>query len=367
MPDLGKNMSSGDSFEEYLQDALHSALSLDTASGGTYRVKCTRDGVYVTPYYPADRPIDYSFYTDVYKVLSTAVYPYYTLLKPSGLQLVTVEGEDYATARALFFPWLKGVPQRLIWDSAHYKSAYQACAKTLAVPLMKDFYLDLRHTTHLAIAGQSGSGKSYFLKYLLPFFATAGDLLLVDPKSDDLARWRVTPEAKALPGVGSCLIPDFKKPDGSFLTDVDKKVREVVQELYRRQEVYRTTGKRPYKEYFIVIDELLALTQSAPKKDAEAFFRHLEQIALLGRSAKMHLVLVSQRFSAEALPTVVRDQLQAVFQLGPVTKSTAQFLFPDFDSEGVVPPHGTYGVGICKVEGDSVPYPRPFLSPTVNE
>lgn len=80
----------------------------------------------------------------------------------------------------------------------------------------------------------------------------------------------------------------------------------------------------------------------------------------------MHLILISQRFSSDAMPTSIRDQLQAVFQLGPITKTSTQFLFPDFDSEGVIPPRGK-GTGICQIQGDVIPYPRPFLSPTYTD
>ena len=372
----------GDQFAEYLTSALRSALHLQTGTGGDYEVRCRykdwvdaqgekhTPGVIVIPHFPVDQPIDFAFYTSIYKTLSVSAFPFYTVIKPSGLQLLELPDQPYETARGLYFPWLKGTPKRLVYPTFEkYAESYVLRLKTksMTIPLMGNFNLDFEHTTHVAIAGQSGSGKSYLVRYFLPYLVTMGKLVLVDPKADDLVLWAKSSAARTLftkTGTPQVAFPKLvgAKP-GAFMVEVGEILAKIEQEMMQRELTYMNTGKRPFGHIFIVIDELLALTQGASKQDKENFFSHLSSLALLGRSAKIHLVLISQRFSAEAMPTGIRDQLQAVFQLGPITKSNTQFLFPDYDSEGVIPPRGQ-GTGICQVQGDIIPYPRPFLSPT---
>lgn len=370
-PNGGRSTKSTDvdEFRSFLVDAITRALELETGTGGDYEVTMNSQGVTVVPVYPVDRPVDYSFYTAIYKVLVVAAYPYYTVLKPSGLQLVSIKSDDFIKRRGLFFPWLRGIPKRRVLSGDQYAEDINRVisAKNMDIPLMENFSIDLEHTTHVAISGQSGSGKSYLVRYFLPYLLAMGDLTLIDPKADDLLLWAKGPQCDALrkytgrtPNVE---YPDLLGKEGTFLNEVAETLAKEVQIMYKREDTYSRTGKRPFNHRFIVIDELLALTQGGDKKAVVRFFVNLSSIALLGRSAKMHLILISQRFSSEAMPTSIRDQLQAVFQLGPITKTSTQFLFPDFDSEGVIPPRGV-GTGICQVQGDVIPYPRPFLSPT---
>lgn len=356
----------------FLEDALSSSLELNTSAGGNFTVRTSDSGVTVIPHLPTDQIIDYDFYTKIYKVLSFASYPFFTVLKPAGLQLVQVEGRDVASSRGLFYPWIAGVPRRFELSQDTYRKLYLSSAVTsknhdrYLIPVMDGISLDFSNLTHMAISGQSGSGKSYFLKYLLPFFARYGTITLVDPKSDDLVRWYASDEAQpVLTSKDICLLPDFQAPDKDFLNEVTKQLDLVVRELYRRQEQYRRTGKRDFEHHFVIVDELLAITQGVKKSDVETFFSNLKKIALLGRSARIHLILVAQRFSAEALPTVVRDQLQVAVQLGPISKNSVSFLFPDYDPSGISSPRGK-GTGIIQVQGDQIPYPRPFMAPTIN-
>lgn len=357
---------------EFLKSAIKNGLGVDARENGDYDVRVSADGVTVIPYYPVSRPIDYSFYSAIYKVLAVAAYPYYTVLKSSGLQLIPIESDMLELSRALFFPWLKGIPERKVWTPKEYEReiAHAITEKSMKIPLMKDFSIDVGDTTHIAISGQSGSGKSYLVRHFLPFTLAIGDLTLIDPKADDLLLWAKGDLCKAIcratGRVPEVQYPDLLGKNGTFLEDVTKVLDHEVQIMYQRENTYSKTGKRPFGHRFIVIDELLALTQGGKKTIVDNFFQDLAQLALLGRSAKIHLVLVSQRFSAEAMPTSIRDQMQAVFQLGPISKNTTQFLLPDFDSEGVIPPRGK-GTGICQVQGDVIPYPRPFLSPTYTD
>ena len=54
---------------------------------------------------------------------------------------------------------------------------------------MKHFELNLERINHWAIAGSSGSGKSYALTYFLSVLKHMSDLIIIDPKFDTPSRW----------------------------------------------------------------------------------------------------------------------------------------------------------------------------------
>ena len=69
---------------------------------------------------------------------------------------------------------------------------------------MKHFELNLEKVNHWAIAGNSGSGKSYALTYFLSVLKHMSDLIIIDPKFDTPSRW-----AK---GKSHCSYPPCRKP-----------------------------------------------------------------------------------------------------------------------------------------------------------
>lgn len=381
MRQAGKVTDAQSTFDKsFIEKCLSTALGLDSATGAI-SVQTSSAGITVVPHFPSTQVVDMSYYEQVYHVLAQACFPFYTVLKPAGMTtkalyhtVKTKEGTkklaEPATARGLFFPWIEGTASRLVLTQSRYDQL--STSGTSAIPLMHpSLTLDFDKVTHVAISGQSGSGKSYFLKYLLSYLASMGTLDLVDPKTDDLYLWYREASRKGLVSdKDSLLWPAYgTDTDADFLREVKDTAASVLEKVHQRQAYYSDEAqnpdhKRPFKHHFLVIDELMALTQGSDKKDRESFFKILQSIALLGRSSKVHLVLVSQRFSADALPTAIREQLQAIFQLGPIAKANTQFLFPDYDPSGITIPPGQ-GTGLCQIQSADITYPQPFMSPTI--
>ena len=108
----------------------------------------------------------------------------------------------------------------------------------------------------------------------------------------------------------------------------------------------------------------MALSEGVNKQIKESFMSLVSTIALLGRSTRCHLVLVSQRFDYNALPVSVREQANVLVQIGNISSKTTQFLFPDLNLEGIVIPIGK-GTGLIQVIDDEHPYQvLPLLTPT---
>lgn len=60
--------------------------------------------------------------------------------------------------------------------------------KTGTVPIMDLISWDFVKSPHAIITGVSGSGKSYFLRYLFMVCSLIGEVIAIDPKASDLAR-----------------------------------------------------------------------------------------------------------------------------------------------------------------------------------
>jgi len=60
--------------------------------------------------------------------------------------------------------------------------------RTGKVPIMDIISWNYVKSPHAIITGVSGSGKSYFLKYLYGVCSMVGDVIAIDPKCSDLAR-----------------------------------------------------------------------------------------------------------------------------------------------------------------------------------
>ena len=134
--------------------------------------------------------------------------------------------------------------------------------------------------------------------------------------------------------------------------------------INKRQAILFENPRHDFKHLTIVIDEVLALSEGVNKNIKESFFSLLSQIALLGRSTKVHLLLVSQRFDHNTIPVSVREQLNVLIQIGNINHKTTQFLFPDLNPEGIVIPIGK-GTGLIQIIDNEHPYQvLPLLCPT---
>ena len=254
----------------------------------------------------------------------------------------------------MFFPWKKGISERLTIPDLDKFSASLPQGK---IPIMKHFELNLEKINHWAIAGNSGSGKSYALTYFLSVLKHMSDLIIIDPKFDTPSRW-------ARENQIAVIHPVENRSKSDFVSQVNEQLSQCANLIQKRQAILYDNPNHQFTHLTIVIDEVLALSEGVNKNIKEAFFSLLSQISLLGRATKIHLFLVSQRFDHNTIPISVREQLNVLLQIGNINQKTTQFLFPDLDPEGIVIPIG-HGTGIIQVIDNEHPYQvLPLLCPT---
>ncbi len=171
---------------------------------------------------------------------------------------------------------------------------------------------DIGKLPHLLIAGTTGSGKSVCTNSLiisLLYKATPEEvrLIMVDPKMVELGIYN---------GIPHLLIPvvtDPKKAAGALqwaVTEMMKRYRTFSEVGVRKLEEYnalasRTDGMEKMPIIVVVIDELADLMLVAAKEVEESICR----VAQMGRAAGMHLVIATQRPSADVITGLMKANI----------------------------------------------------------
>ncbi len=176
----------------------------------------------------------------------------------------------------------------------------------------KDIVGDVAKLPHVLIAGTTGSGKSVCTNSLiisLLYKSSPEDVrfIMVDPKMVELAPYN---------GIPHLLIPvvtDAKKAAGAL--------QWAVFEMMKRYKTFSELGVKKLEEYnaisaqredlphmpsvVVVIDELADLMVVAAKEVEESICR----VAQMGRAAGMHLVIATQRPSADVITGTMKANI----------------------------------------------------------
>lgn len=164
---------------------------------------------------------------------------------------------------------------------------------------------------HLLIAGTTGSGKSVCMNSLilsLLFKSTPDEvrLIMIDPKMVELGIYN------GIPHLYIPVVTDPKKAAGSLqwaVIEMLKRYRlfsEVgVRELSAYNEHQRRAEEPTLPQVVIVIDELADLMMTAAKEVEESICR----IAQMGRAAGMHLIIATQRPSADVITGLMKANI----------------------------------------------------------
>lgn len=343
---------------QYLLQALNMGLGSimqgETSYTNSFDIKILQDGFLFIPRLPAGYIIDDELYQKIFLIANAALYPRYTVLKQNSAYFLALETDDIHVQRGLFFPWKEGISERLIISDLDHFVLKQ---ENNTIPIMKNLLLNYNKVTSIAIAGNSGSGKSYALTYFLSLLKNFSDFIIVDPKFDTPSRW-------ARENGISVIHPKRNRSKSDFVSEINENLSSSLNLIQERQEILYKNPEKEFKHLTIVIDEVLALSEGVNKTIKDSFFSLLSQVALLGRATRVHLLLVSQRFDHNTIPVSVREQLNVLIQIGNINKKTTQFLFPDLDPEGIVIPIGK-GTGLIQIIDNEHPYQvLPLLCPT---
>ncbi len=164
---------------------------------------------------------------------------------------------------------------------------------------------------HLLIAGTTGSGKSVCMNSLiLSLLYKAGPdevkLIMIDPKMVELGIYN------GIPHLYVPVVTDPKKAAGALQWSVVEMLKRYrlfseigVRDLENYNRHCRTKGEPTLPQVVIVIDELADLMMIASKEVEESICR----VAQMGRAAGMHLVIATQRPSADVITGLMKANI----------------------------------------------------------
>ena len=182
------------------------------------------------------------------------------------------------------------------------------------------FYsMSLEKIVHLGVSGETGSGKSVFLRqFITQILVTDGQAVIIG------IDFKGGVEFSFFSSLGNFVcIDDFEKAG---------KVLEIVLNEYQRRlnivrqndcdSVYQLAEKGFYLAPIIVIVDEAA--EFFGDKKQSRIYDNIEKVARLGRFAGLHLVVCTQRADVSAIPQQIRSMLvtRAAFKMTQIQDST---------------------------------------------
>lgn len=175
---------------------------------------------------------------------------------------------------------------------------------------------DLAELPHLLVAGSTGSGKTIFLYSLLVSLIHCHgpqtlSLLLIDPKQTDFVYFEGLPHL-----LGGQVVIEAKAAIGWLdqLTTETLEARSQQLRAARCRDIHDYNDRHPdapLAPIVVVIDEYADLVQVLDKPGRQEFERRLVRLAQRARNVGIHLVIATQRPSADIVTTSLKTNLPA--------------------------------------------------------
>ena len=198
---------------------------------------------------------------------------------------------------------------------------------------------DIARFPHVLIAGTTGSGKSVCTNSLIisMLYKSMPDdvrFIMIDPKMVELAPYN---------GIPHLLIPvvtDPKKAAGALQWAVYEMMKRYqifsnhgVKELSAYNKLAETDPElRRYPTVVVVIDELADLMLVAAKEVEESIIR----VAQMGRAAGMHLVIATQRPSADVITGVMKANIPSRIAFAVASSLESRIILDNIGAEKLV-------------------------------
>ena len=173
---------------------------------------------------------------------------------------------------------------------------------------------------HGILIGQTGSGKSYSLIYIImSLFCKQAELYVADPKQTDIA---VLSEE---------LLSDERyasEPDKiielirRFGTVLKERQNILQNHLHSSDEIARSYQDFGLRPVCLIIDEFSAFILSLSKQDRDSVMSVLLSVVLKGRQVGCFLVLAQQQSNAKNLPTELKENMPLKIILGNSGRET---------------------------------------------
>lgn len=235
-------------------------------------------------------------------------------LGASGVRIAAVPGRISVVGIEVPNKIVTNVSLREVIDSPEFNSSKSKSSFAVGKDIAGNCIVgNIAKMPHMLIAGTTGSGKSVCMNSIiisLLYKASPDDvkLIMVDPKMVELGIYN---------GIPHLLIPvvtDPKKAAGSlqwavtemmrrykYMSDAGVRDLESYNSIIESQEV---EGEK-FPQVVVIIDELADLMLVAAKEVEDSICR----IAQMGRAAGMHLIIATQRPSADVITGLMKANI----------------------------------------------------------
>lgn len=264
--------------------------------------------------------------------------------------------------RYYFYELNKQEPNRVKLDTTSDFENFLDQPKTLKlpkIPIDNETIINYRDNPHFLIAGTTGSGKTYFLIYLIAALRrqyTTTEINIIDGKNSDLAK------------SGRNINPNKVATDASNAAKLLREANEKMDERYIKLDQNNTLNSDWYdagfNPIFIFFDEMATMLDMANKQEKSEIMTYLKSLVNKGRQAGIFLVISTQRPSAEAIDTAVRSQLGVKIALGNIDADGLRMVFGQtYDNIKSVTGKG---IGYIKTDNDEYNVPHQIKTPSYN-
>lgn len=261
-------------------------------------------------------------------------------LGASGVRIAAVPGKISVVGIEVPNRTVTNVSLREVIDSNEFKKAKSKTSISLGKSIDGNCVVgNIAKMPHLLIAGTTGSGKSVCMNsIIISLLYKSGPedvkLIMVDPKMVELGIYN---------GIPQLLIPvvtDPKKAAGSL--------QWAVTEMLRRYKMMSDMGVRDLESYnsivmseedgqklptvVIIIDELADLMMVAAKEVEDSICR----IAQMGRAAGMHLIIATQRPSANVITGLMKANIPSRIAFSVASAMESRIILDTMGAEKLV-------------------------------
>ena len=261
-------------------------------------------------------------------------------LGASGVRIAAVPGKISVVGIEVPNRTVTTVSLREVIDSDAFRNAKSKSSISLGKSIDGNCVVgNIAKMPHLLIAGTTGSGKSVCMNsIIISLLYKAGPedvkLIMVDPKMVELGIYN---------GIPQLLIPvvtDPKKAAGSL--------QWAVTEMLRRYKMMSDLGVRDLESYnsivmaeeggqklpqvVIIIDELADLMMVAAKEVEDSICR----IAQMGRAAGMHLIIATQRPSANVITGLMKANIPSRIAFSVASAMESRIILDTMGAEKLV-------------------------------
>lgn len=223
-----------------------------------------------------------------------------------------------------------------------YKMAYAAFLNRIhasevsydpekGVKLSKNFFWNFIEQPHLLVAGGTGGGKTTFIRAVLIALLKIGVVDACDPKRADFV------PLENLPVLQGRVFYDFE----SIVSCFERAVEIMHNRMAYMRKLAAEQGKKELgsfveyglEPYFILCDEynslVAALSTGGSYALRDRFMAADKQLVLQGRQAGVIAIKLTQKPTADDLPTIIRDSMMMHISIGRLSDTGYPMMFGD--------------------------------------